>query len=88
MSTLPPLTSTCRLCRHYSPQGRRGGMCQRLGGLVQSSWQACQFASCPFAGDSVDHYGEEIAKLEQSVLLAYPAPSRRSPAPTSGKSAA
>lgn len=43
------LTSACRYCRHYQPEGRRGGMCQQLGGLVQASWKACSLALPPFA---------------------------------------
>ncbi|QSJ15352.1 hypothetical protein JYQ62_26370 [Nostoc sp. UHCC 0702] len=43
------LTSACRYCRHYKPEGRRGGMCQQLGGPVQASWKACSLALPPFA---------------------------------------
>lgn len=41
-------TSACRYCRFYKPEGRRGGSCQMLGVPVQSSWEACAFASHPF----------------------------------------
>ena len=43
------LTSACRYCRHYKPEGRRGGMCQQLGAPVQASWKACTLALPPFA---------------------------------------
>jgi len=43
------LTSACKYCRHYKPEGRRGGMCQQLGGPVQASWKACSLALPPFA---------------------------------------
>lgn len=43
------LTSTCRYCRRYKPEGRRGGMCQMLGVSVQSKWQACTLALPAFA---------------------------------------
>ena len=43
------LTSTCRYCRWYKPEGRRGGMCQMLGVSVQSKWQACTLALPAFA---------------------------------------
>ncbi|MBD2209192.1 hypothetical protein H6G64_05410 [Calothrix sp. FACHB-156] len=43
------LTSACRYCRHYNPEGRRGGMCQQLGAPVQGSWKACSLALPPFA---------------------------------------
>ncbi|MBD2090559.1 hypothetical protein H6F67_11910 [Microcoleus sp. FACHB-1515] len=36
--------STCRHCRHYQLEGRRGGNCQQLGALVQGRWKACSLA--------------------------------------------
>lgn len=39
----------CRHCRHYSPEGRRGGSCQILNVEVRSSWKACALATPPFA---------------------------------------
>ncbi|MBD2450714.1 hypothetical protein H6G76_27010 [Nostoc sp. FACHB-152] len=42
-------TSACRYCRHYQPEGRRGGTCQQLGASVQASWKACSLALPPFA---------------------------------------
>lgn len=39
----------CRHCRHYTPEGRRGGLCQQLNVPVQSHWQACTLALPPFA---------------------------------------
>lgn len=49
MKPIKPLTSACRYCRHYQPEGRRGGMCQQLGSPVQASWKACSLALPPFA---------------------------------------
>lgn len=40
--------STCRFCRFYQPEGRRGGACQMLGVPVESSWKACALAASPF----------------------------------------
>lgn len=37
-------TSSCRHCRHYSPEGRRGGHCHQLNVPVQGAWQACSLA--------------------------------------------
>ncbi|HEY9881501.1 MAG TPA: hypothetical protein V6D29_23810 [Leptolyngbyaceae cyanobacterium] len=37
-------TSSCSLCRHYTPEGRRGGHCGQLGVSVQGRWQACSLA--------------------------------------------
>lgn len=48
MNELNPSTSSCRYCRFYNPEGRRGGSCQRLGVPVEGSWKACTFASHPF----------------------------------------
>jgi hypothetical protein len=49
MKPIKFLTSACRYCRHYQPEGRRGGMCQLLGAQVQASWKACSLALPPFA---------------------------------------
>lgn len=40
--------STCRFCRFYQPEGRRGGACRMLGVPVESSWKACALAASPF----------------------------------------
>ncbi|HLO83941.1 MAG TPA: hypothetical protein VK203_02850, partial [Nostocaceae cyanobacterium] len=39
----------CKYCRHYQPEGRRGGMCQQLGAPVQAGWKACSLALPAFA---------------------------------------
>ncbi|CEJ43648.1 hypothetical protein [Umezakia ovalisporum] len=49
MKAIKSLTSACRYCRHYLPEGRRGGMCQQLGARVQAGWKACSLALPPFA---------------------------------------
>ncbi|MEA5507569.1 hypothetical protein VB735_31650 [Halotia wernerae UHCC 0503] len=49
MKPIKFLTSACRYCHHYKPEGRRGGMCQQLGAPVQASWKACSLALPPFA---------------------------------------
>jgi hypothetical protein len=41
--------STCRRCRYYVPEGRRGGYCRQLGVNVQSNWKACAVAIPPFS---------------------------------------
>lgn len=65
MNTVDFLTSACRYCRHYAPEGRRGGMCQRLGVPVQANWKACTLASPPFASNWNDL--EEITRLEDCL---------------------
>lgn len=49
MESINPLTSACRYCRHYQPEGRRGGMCQQLNAPVQAGWKACSLAVPAFA---------------------------------------
>lgn len=42
-------TSACRYCRHFTPEGRRGGTCQQLGVPVSGGWKACSLALPAFA---------------------------------------
>jgi hypothetical protein len=49
MKPIKFLASACRYCRHYQPEGRRGGTCQQLGAPVQATWKACSLALPPFA---------------------------------------
>ncbi len=49
MKEIKQLTSACRYCRYYQPEGRRGGTCNRLGAPVLSHWKACSLALPPFA---------------------------------------
>lgn len=49
MKSINFLTSACRYCRHYNPEGRRGGNCQQLGAPVQGHWKACSLAIPAFA---------------------------------------
>ena len=67
MKTKNFLTSACRYCRYYNPEGRRGGICQQLGVPVQGKWQACSLAIPHFAypWDDLD----EIMILEKSLSL-------------------
>lgn len=60
------LTSACRYCRYYQPEGRRGGMCEQLGVPVQACWSACSMASPPFTSWKTL---EEFVHLEQSLSL-------------------
>jgi hypothetical protein len=60
-------TSSCRLCRYYLPEGRRGGMCQKLSVPVESNWKACFLASLPFSNSWESL--EEIIHLEHSFAL-------------------
>ncbi|OCR01012.1 hypothetical protein BCD67_06535 [Oscillatoriales cyanobacterium USR001] len=59
--------STCRYCRHYTPEGRRGGLCQQLSAPVQGGWAACSLALPPFAPCWEEM--EELVLLKQAALL-------------------
>jgi hypothetical protein len=43
------ITSACRYCRFYRPEGLHGGACQQLGVSVRSDWKACQLGLPAFA---------------------------------------
>lgn len=49
MNSLKSSTSTCRHCRFYTPEGRRGGNCQQLGVRVGGNWTSCSLALPAFA---------------------------------------
>jgi hypothetical protein len=49
MKAINCLTSACKYCRYYQPEGRRGGVCQQLGTPVEANWKACRLALPPFA---------------------------------------
>lgn len=67
MKTANCLTSSCRHCRYYHLQGRRGGTCQQLGVPVQAHWKACVLAMPPFT--SAWENLEEVVHLEKSIAL-------------------
>jgi hypothetical protein len=67
-----PLTSACRHCRHYLPEGRRGGQCQQLSVPVQGQWKACSLAVSPF-GSSWENNTEEV-QLWQEQVVTFPEP--------------
>jgi hypothetical protein len=41
-------SSSCRHCRHYVHEGRRGGQCEQLNVSVQSGWDACVLSQAIF----------------------------------------
>lgn len=51
MKSNDAFASTCRHCRFYSPEGRRGGHCSQLNVAVRSSWKACSLATPIFEPD-------------------------------------
>jgi hypothetical protein len=70
------LNLSCRHCRYYQPEGRRGGSCKQLGVSVDSKWKACTLASFPFENvfpdlDTTLTTLEEIVYLETALSLSY-----------------
>ncbi|MDJ0897333.1 MAG: hypothetical protein QNJ55_00875 [Xenococcus sp. MO_188.B8] len=63
------LNSSCRHCRFYRPEGRRGGVCQKLSVPVDSNWKACTLACSPFT-NSLKKL-EDIVHLETAFSLRY-----------------
>ena len=63
------LNSSCRHCRFYRPEGRRGGVCQKLSVPVDSNWKACTLACSPFT-NSLKKL-EDIVHLETAFSLKY-----------------
>ena len=48
MQDISTSISSCRHCRFYRPEGRRGGECGQLNVNVQGAWRACALAEPPF----------------------------------------
>ncbi len=67
MKTSNFLTSSCRYCRYYQTEGRRGGMCQQLAVPVRAEWKACSLAAAPFTNSWESL--ETVVKLENSLVL-------------------
>ncbi|MCL2933276.1 MAG: hypothetical protein MGG11_13790 [Trichodesmium sp. MAG_R03] len=64
----------CRHCRYYSPEGRRGGVCQKLMAVVESNWKACSLALSPFA-PSWEHLDSTVMwnqKTDQTLEVVLP----------------
>jgi hypothetical protein len=61
------LTTVCRYCRFYRPDGLRGGACEQLGVSVHSNWTACQLALPAFASNW--NNAEELAAANRTADL-------------------
>ncbi|MGK7896431.1 MAG: hypothetical protein AB4372_23145 [Xenococcus sp. (in: cyanobacteria)] len=61
--------SSCRHCRFYLPEGRRGGLCHKLSVPVDSNWKACALARSPFSNSFKKL--EKIVHLETAFSLKY-----------------
>ncbi|CAN1210921.1 hypothetical protein TUMEXPCC7403_12025 [Tumidithrix helvetica PCC 7403] len=69
-SLVKPVTS-CRFCRYYDYEGRRGGNCNKLQVHVSAGWSACSYAVAPFApsweyiGDLSTLFHDRVAVSER-----------------------
>jgi hypothetical protein len=63
------LTSACRHCRFYRPEGMHGGACQQLNVSVHSDWKACQLALPAFATtwDNVEELAHRQAQVVKTI---------------------
>ncbi|MBW4518360.1 MAG: hypothetical protein KME16_01335 [Scytolyngbya sp. HA4215-MV1] len=68
METSDSPVQACRNCRHFTPEGRRGGSCHLLSALVKGSWKACSMAIPAFTSDWENL--EEVFNLQQGSMLA------------------
>ncbi len=76
MKAIKFLASSCRYCRYYRPEGRRGGACKQLGAPVKGNWKSCSLSLPPFApswerledvwnlADATPVLGSELNKAE------------------------
>lgn len=63
--------SACRFCKHFQPEGRRGGFCQQLGTSVRGCWDACPLALPPFAPSwesGAEHLYQTSVKVEPGLV--------------------
>lgn len=79
MKTANFSTSSCRHCRYYQTEGRRGGVCHQLSVPVRSEWAACTLAARPFnaAWESL----EDVVRLEHSLALSYQSDNEKTEVP-------
>ncbi|MBW4551236.1 MAG: hypothetical protein KME35_09030 [Aphanocapsa sp. GSE-SYN-MK-11-07L] len=65
------LIAACRFCKYYTPEGRRGGECQKLGVLVKGDWKPCSLAIPAFSPswDELQQVvsAQEAVKVEAAV---------------------
>lgn len=66
--------SSCRCCRNYTPEGRRGGHCSQLNVPVQGNWKPCPLAVPVFLSplpslETLPLWTEELVLLEQQSPL-------------------
>lgn len=74
MKNTPSSVLHCRHCQFYSPEGRRGGQCQKLNVAVKGQWQACSVAIPAFAAaweqlESLTLWKQRLLIQQEAVVL-------------------
>ncbi|MBV5259551.1 hypothetical protein FLX56_14105 [Synechococcus moorigangaii CMS01] len=64
--------STCKHCRCFQAEGRRGGICKRFETFAAGDWASCAFALPIFEGDWDSP--SDLLLLEKSFSLEFTAP--------------
>lgn len=59
--------STCKNCRCFQAEGRRGGTCSRFETFADSDWTACPLVVPIF--DEIQEEKQELVLLEKSFAL-------------------
>jgi hypothetical protein len=72
MDVRPCQPPRCCRCRHYTPEGRRGGYCSLLGVLVQGGWEACSLWAPVFMSKIPELDPQEL--LPQPIEIHFPEP--------------
>ncbi|NJL45183.1 MAG: hypothetical protein HC922_04340 [Leptolyngbyaceae cyanobacterium SM2_3_12] len=72
MKSMRCQTSCCSRCRHYTPEGRRGGHCSQLGVPVQGRWTACSLSAPVFLTPMPETSSVEL--LPQPLEIYFPSP--------------
>mgnify|MGYP003403670935 FL=1 len=66
-------TLACRYCQYYSPEGHRGGACERLNVHVKGEWSACSLMAPSFSSDL-----KQVKQPSELVALTLPSPKTQS----------
>jgi hypothetical protein len=61
--------STCKHCRCFQAEGRRGGICKRFETFAAGDWTSCDFA-LPIFGDDWE-VSTDLMRLEKSFTLEF-----------------
>ncbi|BAW96136.1 hypothetical protein NIES970_10590 [[Synechococcus] sp. NIES-970] len=62
-------TSTCKHCRYFQAEGRRGGICKRFETFAAGDWTSCDFA-LPIFGEEWEA-ATDLIHLEKSFSLEF-----------------